>query len=88
MFLQKSAVAKGTLLKERRGEERERKEAHPNLNPGPLEVRAANGRGATKSKTGEKSKKDPPPARGGDKTQAKRPQAARPGGARGGDTAD
>lgn len=43
MFLQKSAVAKGTVLKERRGErERERKEAHPNLNPGPLEVRAAN----------------------------------------------
>lgn len=46
MFLQKSAVAKGTVLKERRGEERERergrKEAHPNLNPGPLKVRAAN----------------------------------------------
>lgn len=45
MFLQKSAVAKGTVLKERRGErerERGRKEAHPNLNPGPLEVRAAN----------------------------------------------
>lgn len=36
MFLQKSAVAKAE------GEERERKEAHPNLNPGPLEVRAAN----------------------------------------------
>jgi len=46
MFLQKSAVAKGTVtvLKERRERERERKEAHPNLNPGPLEVRAANGR--------------------------------------------
>ena len=52
MFLQKSAVAKGTVLKERRERERERererKEAHPNLNPGPSEVRAANGRPAAR----------------------------------------
>lgn len=37
MFLQKSAVAKGTLLKERRGEEREREEGSaPELEPGAL----------------------------------------------------
>jgi len=50
MFLQKSAVAKGTVLKERRerGRKEGRKEAHPNLNPGPLEVRAANGRPAAR----------------------------------------
>lgn len=34
MFLQKSAVAKGTVLKEG---------SAPELEPGPLEVRAANG---------------------------------------------
>lgn len=37
MFLQKSAVAKGTVLKERRGEEREREEGSaPELEPGAL----------------------------------------------------
>lgn len=39
MFLQKSAVAKGTLLKERRGEEREREREEgsaPELEPGAL----------------------------------------------------
>lgn len=41
MFLQKSAVAKGTVLKERRGEEREREREReegsaPELEPGAL----------------------------------------------------
>lgn len=37
MFLQKSAVAKGTVLKERRERERERKEGSaPELEPGAL----------------------------------------------------
>ena len=39
MFLQKSAVAKGTVLKEG---------SAPELEPGPLEVRAANGRRAAR----------------------------------------
>lgn len=38
MFLQKSAVAKGTVLKERRGEERREREegSAPELEPGAL----------------------------------------------------